>query len=90
MIPYFYHFSGVAEFPFKWSSIVVPSPRVLTSDLFVEEKDSVETLEKLSLDIISLKWEGIGCIDLIRYSEDLAILSKCFSELLIYCFVYIS
>ena len=74
MIPYFYHSSGIARFPFKWSNIVAPSPRVVINDFSLEEKDSVETLERLSSDIITLKWEGIGCTDLIRYSEDPAIL----------------
>ena len=87
MIPYFYHSLGVAWFPFKWSNIVAPSSRVVINEFSVEEKDSVETLEKLSSDIITLKWEGIECTDLIQYSEDLAILQKYFCEFLIYCFV---
>ena len=88
MIPYFYHSSSVVRFPFKWSSIIAPSPRVVISDFSVEEKDSVETLEKLTSDIITLKWEGIECTNFIRYSEDPAILQKSFCEFLIYCFCF--
>ena len=82
---YFYYSSGVARFPFRWTSIVTLSPWVVISDFYDEEKSHVATLEKLSSDIITLKWEGIGCIDLIRYSEDPAILQKCFCESLTYC-----
>ena len=84
MIPNFYHSSDMARFPFKWSNIIVPSPRIVINDFSIKEKDSVETIKKLSLNITTLKWEGIGCTDLIRYSEDPAILQKCFCEFLIY------
>ena len=77
---YFYRFLGVAQFPLRWSSIVTPSPRVVISDFFNKEKSHVEVLERLSSDIITSKWEGIGCTDLIRYFKDSAILHKCFCE----------
>ena len=88
MILYFYHSSSVVRFPFKWSSIIVPSPRVVITNFSVEEKDSIETLEKLPSDIITLKWEGIECTNFIRYSEDLANLQKSFYEFLIYYFCF--
>ena len=85
---YFYHSPGVAQFPFRWPSIVTLSPRVVINDVSDEEKSHVEILERLSSDIITLKWEGIGCIDLICYSKDPAILQKCFSKFLAYCLFF--
>ena len=82
-IQYFYSSLGMARFSFKWSSIIALSLWLVINDFSAEEKNNVEVLERPSSNIITLKWEGIGCTDLIRYFDDSAILQECFCESLI-------
>ena len=81
---YFYDSSSVTWFPFRWSSFVTPSLQIVLSDFSVENRGHINVLEKLPLDIITLKLEGIGCTNLVHCADDLAILQECFCDFLVY------
>ena len=54
------------------------------SDFSVEENGYMDVLDKLSLDIITLDLEGIGCTKMIQHIEDLAAFQQRFSEFFAY------